>query len=124
MTTTTLHPALLQAIILATSFREPDMHAAQGALLMIGLQGEPFDAGMLPAKITNGDQHLAGMACASLAAQGLIECIGRVRSSSPLGNGRKVNQWILRDAKKPLARLWLSRHGYQDHVEVQTEIAV
>ena len=98
------------------------MHGAQAALLLIGLQGIDFDAGMLPGEICGDDVHLAGMACASLCAQKLIEGVGRVKSSSPLANGRKVNLWRITNAQK--ARTWLARNGFTDQVPAQTEMAL
>ena len=118
----TLSPDLLRAIIVTTGFRGDAMHGAQAALLLIGLQGIDFDAGMLPGEICGDDVHLAGMACASLCAQKLIEGVGRVKSSSPLANGRKVNLWRITNAQK--ARTWLARNGFTDQVPAQTEMAL
>ncbi len=115
---------ILRAIILAVSFRGDDMQRCQAAMLMIGLRGLDWDAGMIPGEICNGDQHLAGMACASLRAQGLIEGVGRVKSSNPLANGRKVNLWRVPAHKVSTARTWLDRHGYVSGVEEQASLAI
>lgn len=105
------------------------MHRAQAALLLIGLQRLDFDAGMLPAELTTRadgtpDVHLAGMACASLCAQKLIVGVGRVKSSSELANGRKVNLWRIPADRVATVRTWLARHGYQDTVPIQPELAL
>lgn len=121
---TTLDTGLLRAIILATSFRGDDMARAQAALLMIGLQGLDFDSGQLPAEITGDSKQLAGMATASLCAQGLIECVGRVRSSSPLANGRKVNLWRIPAPRVSTVRTWLALRGYAHTEEAQLSLAV
>ena len=125
----TLDPSLARAIILATSFRGEAMHRCQAALLMIGLHGLDFDAGQLPAELCVDEQgqpdlHVAGMACASLASQKLIEGVGRVRSSSPLANGRKVTQWRIPSNKVTTVRTWLERHGYPAGSSEQISLAV
>jgi hypothetical protein len=114
----TIAPSLLRSIIVASSFRGDDMHRCQAAFLMILLTGIDADAGMLPQEVcmnsqTNEpDPHLAGMACASLCSQKLIESVGRVRSSSPLANGRKVSLWRIAPGKHQTVRTLLSRWGY------------
>ena len=108
----TLSTDVLRNVILVSSFRGDDLHRAQAALLLIGLTGIDFDAGMLPGEICGDDVHLAGMACASLCAQKLIVGVGRVKSSSPLANGRKVTLWRITNAA--LARTALARWGYLD----------
>ncbi len=118
------NPELMRAIILATGFRGDAMHRAQGALLMIGLQGLDFDAGMLPAEVCGDDLHMAGMACASLRAQKLIVGIDRVKSSSPLANGRKVTLWRIPSDKVSTVRTLLARWGYTDTAPQQQEMAL
>lgn len=99
------------------------MHRAQHALLLMGMQGGDFDAGMLPGEICGEDVHLAGMACASLCAQKLIVGVGRVRSSSPLANGRKVNLWRIACPAK--VRTWFARHELESTLPAtQTEMAL
>lgn len=124
MSTTQLDPELLRTVIIATSFRGDAMARCQAALLMIGLRGLDFDAGIIPGEICNGDQHLAGMACASLCAQKLIESVGRVRSSNALANGRKVNLWRIPANKVNVVRTWLARHGYCANEAEQLSLAV
>jgi hypothetical protein len=124
-----LDPTLARAIILATSFRGAAMHRCQAALLMIGLNGLDFDAGMLPGEIATKDDgtpdaQMAGMACASLASQGLLEAVGRVRSSNPLANGRKINLYRIPAAKVTTVRTWLQRHGYPAGQNEQTALAI
>ena len=121
---TTLDPSLLRSIILATNFRGGEMDRAQAALLLIGLQGLDFDAGMLPGEICGDDQHLAGMACASLCAQKLIEAVGRVKSSNPLANGRKVNLWRVPSNKVSTVRTWLRVRGFSETIEEQASLAI
>lgn len=124
-----LSPEVMRNIILVASFRGDDLHRAQAALLLIGLQGVDFNAGELPGELCTKpdgtpDAHIAGMACASLAAQNLIVGIGRVRSSSPLANGRKVNLWRIPSDRVATARTWLARHGYSDKFPAQAELAL
>lgn len=121
---TTLDPSLLRAIILATSFRGSDMDRVQAAFLMILLTGVDADAGVLPGELTNGDQHLCGMACASLCAQGLIECVGRIKSSNPLRNGAKINLWRIPSHKVSTVRTWLALRGYAHTEEAQQSLAI
>lgn len=126
---TTLDNSLLRSIILASSFRGSDFTRCQAAFLMILLAGIDADAGMLPQEVcmnsqTNEpDPHLAGMACASLCSQKLIESVGRVRSSSPLANGRKVSLWRIAPNKRQTVLTWLSRHGYSP-IPAQAELAL
>lgn len=108
---TTLEPELLRNVVLASSFRGADIDRACAALLLIGLRGIDFDAGMLPGEICGDDAQLAGMACASLCAQKLIVGVGRVKSSSPLANGRKVNLWRIPADRISTVRTWLARRG-------------
>lgn len=122
---TKLDAEFLRNVVLVASFRGDDLHRAQAALLLIGLQVGEFDAGMLPAELCAGDPHLSGIACGSLAAQRLIECCGRVKSSSPLANGRKVNLWRVPAGRESTVRAWLARRGYSDRVpEWQTKLAI
>lgn len=122
---TTLDASFLRTVVLVTSFRGDDLHRAQAALLIIGLQIGEFDAGLLPAEICGDDTHLAGIACGSLVAQKLIEACGRVKSSSALANGRKVNLYRIAANRESTVRTWLARHGYQDHApDFQTQLAI
>lgn len=121
---TQLDAGFLRMVILATGFRGDVMARCQAAFLMILLRGGDADAGCIPGEIANGDQYLAGMACASLRAQGLIEGVGRVKSSSPLANGRKVNLWRIPAAKVNTVRTWLARHGFVATEAEQLSLAV
>jgi hypothetical protein len=120
-----LDPSLARAILLASSFRGDDFDRAKACFLMILLNRDTADAGMIPGEICNGDLHLAGMACASLQAQKLIVAVGRVRSSSPLANGRKVSLWAIPDDRRATVRTWLARNGFSDSESpTQLEMAV
>lgn len=116
-------PSLMRAILLSVSFLGNDMSRVQGAFLMVLLRGDA-DAGVLPSELFNGDLHLAGMACASLRAQGIIESVGRVKSSNPLANGRRVSLWRIPANKVNTARTWLSRNGYVATEAEQLSLAV
>ncbi len=121
----TLDPELMRSIILVTSFRGDDMHRAQAALLLIGLQGMDFDAGMLSGEVCGKDLHMAGMACASLRVQKLIVGVGRVKSSSPLANGRTVNLWRIPSDKVATVKTLLTRWGYLDAIPAsQSELTL
>ena len=119
---TTLDPSFLRAVIVTTSFRGDDMRRACAALLLIGLNGVTFTGADLPGELTNGSKTLAGCACGALTAQGLVECVGRVKSPHPDAKGRKVNLLQIPADKFSTARTWLARHGYQDIAPKQLEI--
>lgn len=109
---TTLDPSFLRAVILSISFRGDDMDRACAALLLIGIRGQTFTGADLPAELTNGSKTLAGCACGSLVAQGLVECVGRVKSPHPDAKGRKVNLLQIPANRLSTARTWLARHGF------------
>lgn len=121
---TTLSPDFLKAVILTTAFKGDAMHAACATLLVLGLQGQTFSGADLPAEITQGSKTLAGCACGYLTAAGLVECVGRIQSPHPDAKGRKVNELRIPTDKISNARLWLSRHGFQQSAPAQTEMAL
>ncbi len=118
----TLAPEFLSNVILVSSFRGDDHHRICAALLLIGLRGQEFDAGMVPAELCGDSQTALGIATGALIAMELIEVCGRVRSSSAKANGRKVNALRIRADKYATARCWLSRHGYTDTAPQQQEM--
>lgn len=120
----TLSPDFLRAVIVTVGFRGDAMHAACAALLLIGLRGETFSGADLPAEITQGSKTLAGCACGYLTAAGLVECVGRIKSPHPDAKGRRVNLMRIPATKVAVARVWLARHGYQDHAPAQAELAL
>jgi len=122
---TKLDKDFLAAVIMTTGFRRDMMHSACAALLIIGLRGETFSGADLPGELTRGSKTLAGCACGYLAASGLVECVGRIKSPHPDAKGRKVNLLQIPVNKIATARTWLARHGYQDTVPtIQTELAI
>lgn len=124
MSTTTLDPQFLRAVILMTGFRGgKDMRRAQAALLLIGLQGAEFTAADLPAEITNGNTHLAGAATGSLIAIGLLEVVRRVKSPDPRAKGRKLDVLRIPAPKWNTARTWLAANGFRQPAEKQMELA-
>lgn len=123
MSTTTLDPSFLRAVVMMTGFRGNAMRAAQAALLIIGLRGETFTANAIPAEVTNGSKHIAGAATGSMISIGLLEVIGRVKSPDIRAKGRKLDLIQIPANKYGAARAWLSANGFQDSVPVfQTEM--
>ena len=122
---TALTAEVLRNVVLVSSFRGTDLDRCQAAFLLILRLQVTADAGMIPAEtLTNSktgqfDPQLAGMACASLVAQRLIESVGRVRSSSPLANGRKVNNYHIPADRQATVRTWLARRGYLTETQQQ-----
>ena len=121
---TTLSNDFLRTLVLVHGFRGEAIDRACAGLLLMGLRGIDFDAGMLPGEICGDDPHLAGMPCASLCAQKLIVGVGRVKSSSPLANGRKVNLWRIPSDRTNAARTWLDRHGIDATPQDQLSLAI
>lgn len=117
-----LHPDFLRAVVLVSSFRGDDHNRICAALLLIGCKLATFDAGMVPAELCGHSKTALGIATGSLLAQGLLEVCGRVRSSSPAANGRKVNQIRIPEGKLGAVQTWLSRHGYKDAETAQMEL--
>lgn len=118
---TTLSPDFLRAVVLMTSFRGPNMRAAQAALLQIGLRGGTFTAADIPAEVTHGSMNLAGAATGALIAQGLIDVVGRVKSPNPNAKGRKLDLLAIPEAKESTAKTWLTRNGFEV-IPVQEEL--
>ena len=122
---TTLSPDFLRNVILVSSFRGDDHHRICAALLIIGLRGQEFDAGMVPAELCGDSQTALGIATGALIAQNLLEICGRVRSSSVKANGRKVNALRVPANRYATVKAWLSRHGYIDTAPAQqTELTL
>ena len=122
---TTLEPAFLRTLILVTSFRGDDMDRACAFLLLLAMKLGQIDAGMMPAEICGESKTMAGCAVASLLTQKLLEPIGRVRSSSPLANGRKVSLLSIPANRMATARTWLAQRGYTtETAQLEMNIAV
>lgn len=109
-----LHPDFLRNVVLVASFRGDDHDRICAALLLIGCKLPTFDAGMVPAEFCGHSKTALGIATGALIAQNLLEVCGRVRSSSPSANGRKVNQIRIPEGRLGAVKCWLARHGYQD----------
>lgn len=119
---TTLNPEFLRNVILVSSFRGDDHHRICAALLLIGCKLATFDAGMVPAELCGHSKTALGIATGSLLAQGLLEVCGRVRSSSPAANGRKVSLLRIPEGRLSTVQTWLARHGYKDAETAQMEL--
>lgn len=117
-----LHPDFLRAVVLVSSFRGDDHNRICAALLLIGCKLATFDAGMVPAELCGHSKTALGIATGSLLAQGLLEVCGRVRSSSPAANGRKVSLLRVPEGRLGAVKVWLARHGYQDAETAQMEL--
>jgi len=111
---TQMHAEFLRQIVLVSSFRGDDVDRVSAGLLLIGLGSATFNAGDLPGELVGDSKTLAGIATGRMIATGLLEVVGRVRSSSPLANGRKVNQLRVNPLKVTQARNWLAARGYTD----------
>jgi hypothetical protein len=112
MSTTTLDPQFLRAVVVMSGFKGNAMKAAQAALLLIGLRTYSFTGADLPAEVTQGSKHIAGAATGALIAQGLLEVIGRVKSPNADAKGRKLDLLHMPDAKRSTAITWLERNGF------------
>lgn len=123
MSTPQLSPEFLRTLIIVTGFRGEDIDRACAFLLLLSLKVGPIDAGMMPAEICGESKTLAGCATASLLTQKLLEPIGRVRSSSPLANGRKVSLLQIPANRMAAARTWLAVRGYTTET-AQLEMAI
>lgn len=110
--TTTLEPSFLRAVVLMSSFRGHAMRSAQAGLLYIGLRCDTFTASDLPGELTNGSRHIAGAATGALVAQGLLEVVGRVKSSRPEANGRKIDILRIPQGKRATVYTWLAANGF------------
>ena len=122
MSTTTLDPSFLRAVVLMTSFKPEPMKRAQAALLIIALEGLDFTAADLPGEVAGDNVHLAGAATGALVAQGLLNVVGRVKSPRLNAKGRKLD--VLRLAKRETARTWLQANGFEVPAERQREMAL
>lgn len=107
MTTTTLEPAFLQAVVLLNGFKPRPMVTAQGALLHLALQGLDFTAADLPAEVTGDSKHIAGAATGALISQGLLVVVGRQKSPRPDAKGRKLDVLRMAPNKRATALAWL-----------------
>lgn len=121
MSTTTLEPDFLRAVVLVTGFKGNAMRSCQAALIFLGLRQPSFTAAQIPAELTNGSKHLAGCAAGSLIAIGLLEVTGRVKSPNPNAKGRKLDLLAIPMAKLGAARVWLERNGFPQGVETEAE---
>lgn len=109
----TLDPALARSILLVASFRGTALDSVQAFMLMLALKLPTIDAGQVPSELLQGSKTLCGIATASLLSQNLLEVCGRVRSSSALANGRKVNQLRVPNGRANTVRTWLAIRGYE-----------
>lgn len=121
MSTTTLEPSFLRAVVLVSGFRGNAMRSAQAALLLIGLRGIEFTGADLPGEVTNGSPHIAGAAVGSLISIGLLEVTGRVKSPNPNAKGRKVDVLRIPAAKWNTAKTWLAQNGFAQSEPLQME---
>lgn len=112
----------LRNVVLVSSFRGDDHQRICAALLLIGCKLPTFDAGLVPAELCGHSKTALGIATGSLLAQNLLEVVGRVKSSSPSANGRKVSLLRISEGRLSAVKLWLARHGYQDSETSQMEL--
>lgn len=117
-----LDESFLRQVVIVTGFRGDAIRSCEAALLLVGLQNEPFTAAILPGERTQGSTTIAGCATGSLITQGLLEVCGRVKSPRPEANGRKVNLLRIPEGKASAVKTWLSRHGYAQLKESQQEL--
>ena len=116
---TTLDPQFLRICVVMTGFKGGHMRAAQACLLMMALRADRINAAQMPAEVTHGNTHLAGAATGALIAQGLLECVGRVKSPIPSAKGRKLDVLAIPNGKRETVRTWLRTNGFND--EYKTE---
>lgn len=109
--TTTLSPDFLRAAALVTNFKGQKMRAVQAELLRIALRTVEFSACDLPSDFCAGNPQLSGCATGALVSIGLLEVCGRVKSSNPAANGRKVNRFRLVAGKRNTAHAWFKANN-------------
>ena len=110
MSTTTLDPQFLRAVVILTGFKPVPMKRVQAALLMLGFQNVDYTAADLPDELTGGSKHIAGAATGGLVATGLLTVVGRVKSPNENAKGRKLDLLRLTNVSK--ARSWLLANGF------------
>ncbi len=117
----TLSADFLRATILVDGFKHTQMRLAQACLLLIGIKGRDFTGADVHPDISQGSRHLAGCACGALAAQGLIECVGRAKSPNLNAKGRKLDVWRIPPDKLATAKAWLRINGFAIPAENQAQ---
>jgi hypothetical protein len=113
MTSTTLDPQFLRAVVLMTGFKPQPMLRAQAALIALAIKFRDFTAADIPGEITNGSKHLAGAATGALVSIGLLKVISRIPSPDPKAKGRKLDLLRLGDGKLDAAKAWLRANGFE-----------
>lgn len=103
-------PNFLIAALHVAAFKRHKLLAAQAGLIDLALRGEDFTAADLPAELTGGSKNIPGLATGTLLAQGLIACVGRVRSPNENANGRKLDLLRLAPGMRSTAITWLLRN--------------
>ena len=124
MSTTTLEPAFLQAVLQMMSFKPSSMSAAQAALLRMALDHHEVMATDIPECITKGNRHLAGAATGALVAMGLLVVIRREKSPNPNAKGRKLDVLQLAPMKRSTVLAWLKANKLPAQEERQLSFAV
>lgn len=110
MTTITLEPSFLRAVVVSTMFAPKRMLRCQAGLLMLGLTAGEFTAAALPGELTEGNKHVAGCATGALVATGLLTVTGRIKSPVKNAKGRKLD--VLRLSCRETAKTWLRANNF------------
>lgn len=111
-TTSTLEVSFLRSCVLLCAFKGQAMKSAQACLLMIALKSGRVLGSDLPGEITNGSRHLAGAACGSMVALGLLEVIAREKSQHENAKGRRVNVYAIPEGKHGTVKAFLKSNGF------------
>lgn len=120
---TQLDAGFLRNVVLVASFRGDDHDRICACLLMLAKRLGTIDAGMVPADLCGNSKTALGIATGALLAMNLLEVCGRVRSSSPLANGRRVNALRIATGRMNAVNHWLQSRGYTDE-QNQLEMAI
>jgi hypothetical protein len=115
-------PNFLIAVLHAGTFKRAKLLPAQAGLLYLALRKETFTAAELPGELTEGSIHLAGLATGSLIAQGLIVCVGRVKSPNKSARGREVRELRLAPSKRSTVLTWFRANELPAQEEIQLSL--
>lgn len=113
----------LRATLLVVAFHPEPLRRCQAAVIYRALEGGEFTADeVLVGELVGDDIHISGITVGSIAALGLIQCVGRRKATSPTRKACKTNVWCLAGAKRSTALTWLARNKFPAPAERQLEL--
>lgn len=123
MKPSTLEPSFLTAAMLVTDYKNVAVTRAKAALLRAGLSQPTCCATDIPASVTQGDIHLAGVSVGALIAMKLLRGTGeRIKSPVAEHKGRKIGIYCIPPERRNAAVAWLERNAPQQVAERQAEM--